>query len=65
MMLCGRAAQMTHIKNTAAFFHPMEQIEVVSRKFNSVTIELEFTRLESDLSFLQVRSTTMLQETIR
>ncbi len=53
MMLCGRAAQ-TH----------MEQSEVASGKFNMVTTEAEFTRLESELSFLQVRSTMTLQETI-
>ena len=64
MILCGRAAQTTHIKNIAVFFHPMEQIEGVSGKFNMVTMEAEFTRKESELSFLQVRA-TMLQETIR
>jgi hypothetical protein len=63
MILCGRAAQTTHIKNIAVFFHHMEQIEVVSGKFNMVTMETEFTRLE--LSFLQVRATMTLQETIR
>ncbi len=26
MVLCGRAAQKTHIKNIAVFFHPMEQM---------------------------------------
>ncbi len=65
MILCGRAAQTTQIKSIAVFFHPMEQIEVASGKFNMVTTEAEFTRLESELSFLQVRSTMMLQETIR
>ncbi len=65
MILCGRAAQTTHIRNIAVFFHPMEQIEVVSGKFNMVTMEAEFTRLESELSFLQVRATMTLQETIR
>ncbi len=65
MILCGRVAQTTHIKSIAVFFHPMEQIEVASGKFNMVTTEAEFTRLESELSFLQVRSTMTLQETIR
>jgi hypothetical protein len=65
MILCGRAAQTTHIRSIAVFFHPMEQIEVASGKFNMVTTEAEFTRLESELSFLQVRSTMTLQETIR
>jgi hypothetical protein len=34
MILCGRAGQATHIKSIAVFFHPMEQIEVASGKFN-------------------------------
>ncbi len=38
---------------------------MASGKFNMVTTEAEFTRLESELSFLQVRSTMTLQETIR
>jgi hypothetical protein len=52
-------------QDIAVFFHPMEQKEVASGKFNMVTTEAEFTRLESELSFLQVRATMMLQETIR
>jgi hypothetical protein len=62
MILCWRAAQ---IKNIAVFFHPIEQKEVASGKFNMVTTEAEFTRLESELSFLQIRATMTLQETIR
>ncbi len=57
--------QTTHIKNISVFFHPMEQIEVVSGKFNMVTTTAEFPRLESEMSFLQVRATMTLQETIR
>jgi hypothetical protein len=64
-ILCGQAAQTTHIENIAVFFHPMEQIEVASGKFNMVTTEAEFTRLGSELSFLQIRATMLLQETIR
>jgi hypothetical protein len=65
IILYGRAAQTTHIKSIAVFFHPMKQIEMASGKFNMVTTEAEFTRLESELSFLQVRVTMSLQETIR
>jgi hypothetical protein len=45
--------------------HEADRGEVASRKFNMVTTEAEFTRLESELSFLQVRSTMTLQEMIR
>ncbi|MFN9910628.1 MAG: hypothetical protein ACK56F_31715, partial [bacterium] len=65
IVLCGRAAQKTHIKNIAVFFHPLEQIQVASGEFGLVTAEAELTRLESELSFLQVKSTMTLQETIR
>jgi hypothetical protein len=65
MILCRPAAQMMHIKSIAVFFHPMEHFEVAAGKFNMVTTEAKFTRLESELSFLQVRSTMTLQETIR
>jgi hypothetical protein len=43
----------------------MEQIQVASGKFSLVTAEAKFTRLEFELSFLQVKSTMSLQETIR
>jgi hypothetical protein len=65
MIRCRRAAQTMHIKRIAMFFHPMEQIEVTSGKFNMVTTEVEFIRLESELSLLQVRATMTLQEEIR
>jgi hypothetical protein len=65
MILCGREAQTTHIKSIALFFHPMEQIEVATGEFNMVLTEAEFTRLELELSFLPVRSTLTLQDTIR
>ncbi len=39
MILCGRAAQTTHIKSIAVFCQPMEQIVESSGKFNLVTTE--------------------------
>jgi hypothetical protein len=65
MILCRQAAQTTHIKSIVVFFHPIEQIEVASGKFNMVTTEAEFTRLESELSILQISATMTPQETIR
>jgi hypothetical protein len=62
-VLCGRDAQnKTHTKNIAVFVHPLRQIKVSSGKFNIVTTEAEITRLESELSFLQVKSIMTLQE---
>ncbi len=64
-LLCGRATQKTHIRNIVVFFHPMSQIQVASGKFDAATTKASITRLESELSFLQVKATMMLQERIR
>jgi hypothetical protein len=64
-LLCGRAAQKTHIRNIVVFFHPMSQIQVASGKLDAATTEASITRLESELSFLQVKATMTLQERIR
>jgi hypothetical protein len=63
-LLCGRAAQKTLIRNIVVFFHPMSQIQVASGKFDAATTEASITRLESELSFLQVKATMTLQERI-
>jgi hypothetical protein len=62
-LLCGRAAQRTHIKNIAIFFHPMPGMQVASGKFSTATGKAEITRLESEASFLQEASMS-LQESI-
>jgi hypothetical protein len=64
-LLCGRAAMCTHIKNIVIFFHPMSGIQVASGKFSTATGEAEVTRLESEVSFLQVKATMSLKERIR
>jgi hypothetical protein len=55
----------THIKNIVIFFHPMSGIQVASGKFSTATGEAEVTRLESEVSFLQVKATMSLKERIR
>ncbi len=62
---CGRAAMHTHIKNILIFFHPMSGIQVASGKFSTATGEAKVTRLESEVSFLQVKATMSLKERIR
>jgi hypothetical protein len=64
-LLCGRAAQKTHLRNIVVFFHPMSQIQVASGKFDAATTVASITRLESELSFLQVKATMTMQERIR
>ncbi len=57
--------QRTHIKNIVIFFHPMAGMQVASGKFSTATGEAEVTRLESEVSFLQVKATMSLKERIR
>ena len=47
------------------FFHPMAGMQVASGKFSTATGEAEVTRLESEVSFLQVKATMSLKERIR
>ncbi len=63
-LLCGRAAMRTHIKNIVVLFHSMSGIHVASGKFSTATGEAEVTRLESKVSFLQVKATMSLKERI-
>ncbi len=60
-LLCGRAAMRTRIKNIVIFFHPMSGIQGASSKFSTATGEAEVTRLESEVSFLQVKATMSLK----
>jgi hypothetical protein len=63
-LLCGRVVMKTHIKNNVVFFHHMSGMQVASGNFGTATAEVEVTRLESDLIFLQVKATISLKERI-
>ncbi len=63
-LLCGRAVMRTHIKNMVIFFHSMSGKQVASGKFSTATGEAEVTRLEYEVSFLQVKATMSLKERI-
>jgi hypothetical protein len=63
-LLCDRVAMGTHIKNLVVFFHSMSGMQVASGKFSTTTGEAEVTRLESEVSFLQVKATMSLKELI-
>jgi hypothetical protein len=63
-LLCGRAAMRTHVKNIVVFFHTMSGMQVASGKFSTSTAEAEVTKLESEVSFLQVEATMSLKERI-
>jgi hypothetical protein len=65
LVLCSRAAMRTHIKNIVVFFHTMSGMQVSLGKFSTATGDAEVIRLESEVSFLQVKSTMLLKERIR
>jgi hypothetical protein len=61
-VLCGNSALRTHIPNIAVFAHQDPRMEVASgRNLEETTVT---TRLESTMSFLQIRASMSLQEKI-
>jgi hypothetical protein len=58
-------AKKIYKKKKKIFFHPMSGIQVASGKFSTATVEAEVTRLESEVSFLQVKAIMSLKERIR
>ncbi len=55
-ILCGHQAFRTHIKNIAVFIHKDDRMEVAQGRFTDKEGEGDFTRLESGMSFMQVRA---------
>ncbi len=62
-VLCGNSVLRTHIPNIAIFAHQDPRMEVASGKH--LEEDLDTTRLESTMSFLQIRALMSLQEKIR
>jgi hypothetical protein len=55
-ILCGHQAFKTHIKNIAVFIFKDDRMEVAQGRFNNKEGEGDLTRLESGMSFMQVRA---------
>ncbi len=64
-ILCGHQAFKTHIKNKAVFIHKDDRMEVAQGQFNNKEGEGDFTRLESGMSFMQVRASMSMKEKLR
>jgi len=62
-VLCGNSALRTHIPSIAVFAHQDQQMQVASGK--NLEEDFTITRLESTMSFLQIRTTMSLQEKIK
>jgi hypothetical protein len=55
-ILCGHQAFRTHIKNIAVFIHKDDRMEVAQGQFTGKEGEGDLTRLESGMSYMQVRA---------
>jgi hypothetical protein len=64
-ILCGHQAYRTHIKNIAVFIHKDERMQVAQGHFTDKEGEGDLTRLESDMSFMQVRASMSMKEKLR
>jgi hypothetical protein len=64
-ILCSHQAFKTHIKSIAVFIHKDGQMEVAQSRFTNKEGEGDLTRLESGMSFLQVRASMSMKEKVR
>jgi hypothetical protein len=64
-ILCGHQAFRTHIKNIAVFIHKDDRMEVAQGRFTDKEGEDDLTRLESGMSFMQVRASMSMKEKLR
>jgi hypothetical protein len=64
-ILCRHQAFKTHIKSIAVFIHKHDQMEVAQGQFANKEGEGDLTRLESGISFLQVRASMSMKEKLR
>jgi hypothetical protein len=64
-ILCGHQAFRTHIKNIAVFVRKDDRMEVAQGRFSGKEGEADLTRLESGMSFMQVRASMSMKEKLR
>ena len=63
--MCGSAAYKTHVKNLILFAHAHPSMSVATGNFSSSPDGADTTRLETELSFLQVRNSMQLAQKLR
>jgi hypothetical protein len=64
-ILCGHQAFKTHIKNIAVFIHKDDRMEVAQGHLKDKEGEGDLARLESGMSFMQVRASMSMKEKLR
>ncbi len=61
-ILCSHQAFKTHIKSIAVFIHKDDRMEVAQGRFTNKEGNSDLTRLESGMSFLQVRASMSMKK---
>ncbi len=64
-ILCGQQAFKTHIRNITVFMHEDDCVEVAQGRFTDKGSDVDLTRLESGMSFLQVKASMTMKENLR
>jgi hypothetical protein len=64
-ILCSHQVFKTHIKSIAIFIHEDDQVEVAQGHFANKEGDLDLTKLESEMSFLQVKASISMKEKLR
>ncbi len=64
-ILCGHQAFKPHTRNISVFIHKDDRMEVAQGQFTNKEGEGDLTRLESGMSFLQVRASMSMKEKLR
>ncbi len=64
-ILCSHQAFRTHIKIIAVFVHKDDWMEVAQGRFTEKEVKGDLTRLESGMSFMQVRASMSMKEKLR
>jgi hypothetical protein len=64
-ILCSHQAFKTHIKGIAIFIHEDDRVEVAQGHFANKEGDVDLTKLESGISFLQVKASMSMKEKFR
>jgi hypothetical protein len=64
-ILCGHQAFKTHIKNIAVFMHEDDHVKDAQSRLMDKGSDMDLTRIESGMSFLQVKASMTMKEKLR
>jgi hypothetical protein len=64
-IFCSHQAFKTHIKSIAIFIHEDNRVEVAQGRFANKEGDIDLTKLESRISFFQVKASMSMKEKLR